>query len=93
MGLYDGNDIIPSKLTIQHHEFKCFQCGFGNRFVRPPEFIDWKKESKELESRYHSLIHHINDLMAYSERHYGLNPAKDDLIDALTKIREKFCKE
>lgn len=84
------DDIIPSKPIIQYHEFKCFQCGFGNRFLKPESFVDYKKEFELQRKTTHGLIHAVNDLLAFSERNYKLNPSKDILIEALTKLRNKY---
>lgn len=90
MSIFDGSNIIPSKPTIQYHEFNCFRCNFPNRFVKPESFIDYKKECKIFEKRFNNLIHDLNELMAFSELHYGMNPSKDKLVEELTKIRKKY---
>ena len=84
------DNIIPDKPTIQYHEFPCYQCHFPNRFIKPESFIDWKKEFEIMRSMKNSIIHDLNESIAYAELNYGLNPNKDRLIDALTKIREKY---
>ena len=90
MSMFHSDDIIPNIPTIQEHEFKCFRCGFYNRFIKPNSFVDWEKEYKVERKRRHDLIHNLNSLMQYAETHYSMNPNKDILIDALLKIRHQF---
>ena len=93
MNIFKVDDnIIPNKPTIQYHEFNCFQCGFGNRFIKPESFIDWKKEFDISRKIHNDMIHELNELMSFSETHYNANPFKDKLIEALTKIRDKYSK-
>lgn len=90
MRVSDMDGIIPIKPLIQYHEFDCYQCGFHNRFVKPDDFIDYKKEWKIEREIRNNIIHELNELMAFSELHYSLNPSKDKLIEMLTKLREKY---
>lgn len=94
MSIFRSEDnIIPNKPTIQYHEFNCFQCGFGNRFIKKEDFIDWKKEFDIQRKIYNDMIHDINEAMEFSDRNYSMNPFKDKLIETLTKIRNKYSKE
>lgn len=89
---FDEN-IIPSQPTIQYHEFKCCRCGVQNGVIKPESFIDWERETKIYKKILNDVIHEINEIMAFSELHYNMNPQKEKLIKELMKIRDKYSED
>ena len=87
---FDDNNIIPNEPVIQHHSFNCCRCGFKNAFIKPEKFVDYR-EAFEVERKHRrDLIHELNELMAYAEYNYGINPGKEMLVESLLKLREKY---
>jgi hypothetical protein len=85
--------VISQPPPDQRQRCDCPRCGYYYEILKIPEMIDYKKAYEDYRSMYQKLIHEINDLMAYSEKTYGLNPSKDKLCDQLIKLREKFEKD
>ena len=87
----DKGGLVPTKPPpIQIQEVKCPQCGNHYRFAKLEHMVDYKKAYEDYRTMYQKLIHEVNELMAYSERTYSMNPAKDIMVDLLLKLREKF---
>ena len=83
-------NLIPLNPVIQYHEFKCYQCGYPNRFLKPNEMIDYRSLVKDYRIKLRDIIHHINSLMSFCEKNYGMNPQKEKIIEELLKIRDLY---
>jgi len=80
-------------LSFPTHEevhVKCPYCRNDYRFIKPSELVSYREQYEDIKKRYAQLYHHINTLMAFCEKEYGLNPAKDSLIKELEKLRDLF---
>jgi hypothetical protein len=87
------NGIVSQPPPDQRQRCDCPRCGYFYEIIKVPEMVDYKNEYEVYRELYRKLCHEINDLMAYAERNYSLNPSKDKLCNQLLKLREKFEKD
>lgn len=88
-----GETFVGEIPFIQKQEIKCHTCGRPNYFAILPEYASYKKAYEALSNEHRRLLSELNELIEFSEINYGINPSKDKLINLLSKLRDKFCKD
>ena len=80
-------------MSMSLHQTLDIDCPFCHRYIRYPleaEDYTYYEAYKKMEKMFENLISELNELMQFCEYNYGMNPAKESIIQMLNDLRKKF---